>query len=773
VRELLTRAAPEADVSPVTPVDARISLQLGALDGIQLSVIATDAEGTISRWNRGAERLYGWTEEEALGQRIVSLLTTRGLPDVEPVTSLTEAPTGPLPGEYLIQTKSGEIVHVATVTTSVTDAEGSTIGYVGVSHLVDPARSATVTASAAEAWNALSESEGLFRSHFVASLTPQVRCTLDGALMAVNPAFCRLVGYAEHELVGRSVIDLTHPDDREQSHAGFAALRASASEGYEYDKRYVARDGRTIWVHVSSSIALDAAGDPAYAVAIVTDITERRKMERQTVELLRLAEAIEQTAPVGMGYFDLDWRIVRINRILANGGGKSAEAVVGLLLEEAFPQVASEVSPFLERVVETGAAHANLHSIPHRRTGEMRHWMTTYYPVDFKGELAGVGVIAIDVTAIHQAEHFKSVLTETIAEGVYAIDADGRITFINPAAARILGWTVDELLGVHAHDTFHHQHGDGSAFPADECPIARTLRNGTPERVEDDVFTGKEGQLIPVAYSAAPLPQEGGVVVVFRDVSAELTERARARQALDDLSWVGRVRDALDEHRLVLYSQDVTPRRGGVPSEEVLLRMIDPAGRVIAPGSFLPMAERYGLIGEIDRYVISRALELAAARPRRIEINVSATTVADADILRFIEAEIDRTGARPDDLVFEITETALMTDVDAGEAFARGLARLGCRVALDDFGTGYASFTYLKRLPISYLKIDIEFVRGLPQNPANRHVVAAIVSLAQAFGHETIAEGVEDEATLAALDELGVDYAQGFLFSRPSPIEAP
>jgi EAL domain-containing protein (putative c-di-GMP-specific phosphodiesterase class I) len=122
--------------------------------------------------------------------------------------------------------------------------------------------------------------------------------------------------------------------------------------------------------------------------------------------------------------------------------------------------------------------------------------------------------------------------------------------------------------------------------------------------------------------------------------------------------------------------------------------------------------------------------------------------------------------------VFEITETALMTDIQVGEAFARGLVDLGCSLALDDFGTGFGSFTYLKHLPLKYLKIDVEFVRQLASSSPDQHLVKAIVSLAEGFGHETIAEGVEDEETLELLREYGVDYAQGFHLGRPAPIVA-
>jgi EAL domain-containing protein (putative c-di-GMP-specific phosphodiesterase class I) len=197
--------------------------------------------------------------------------------------------------------------------------------------------------------------------------------------------------------------------------------------------------------------------------------------------------------------------------------------------------------------------------------------------------------------------------------------------------------------------------------------------------------------------------------------------------------------------------------------------MITRDNEVILPGSFLPAAEKYGLIGEIDRWVICQAARLAATGGGAIELNLSAASISTSDLLPFIEHQIREAKADPANLVFEITETALMHDITAGEAFARGLAALGCGLALDDFGTGFGSFTYLKRLPITHLKIDTEFVRDLVTNPDNIHVVKAIVSLARAFGLKTIAEGVEDEQTLMLLHAEGVDLAQGFHLGRPEP----
>jgi len=259
----------------------------------------------------------------------------------------------------------------------------------------------------------------------------------------------------------------------------------------------------------------------------------------------------------------------------------------------------------------------------------------------------------------------------------------------------------------------------------------------------------------------------GGVVVVFRDTRLENAEEDKARRKLDALVWVGRIRDALDEDRLVLYSQPIVPLAGGPPRHELLLRIAGVDGKIFPPSVFLPVAEKYGLIGEIDRWVIAEAIRLAATG-QRVEANLSADSIGKLDMLALIEREIRDSGADPANVVFEITETALMENVEVGEAFTRGLSRLGCQVALDDFGTGFGGFTYLKRLPIDYLKIDTDFVLDLATNRANQHLVKAIVGLARDFGYQTVAEGVEDAETLALLEDYGVDFAQGFHLGRPS-----
>ena len=168
--------------------------------------------------------------------------------------------------------------------------------------------------------------------------------------------------------------------------------------------------------------------------------------------------------------------------------------------------------------------------------------------------------------------------------------------------------------------------------------------------------------------------------------------------------------------------------------------------------------------------MIRRGAEIAAAGDP-VEINLSAHSIGDQSVLDHIDRCIDESGADPKLLVFEITETALIADEVAARAFAQHLHDLGCKLALDDFGTGYGGFTYLKQLPLDFLKIDIEFVRDLVTNPASCHVVQAVVALARGFGLQTVAEGVEDDETFELLSELGVDYAQGYHIARPAPLD--
>ena len=574
-------------------------------------------------------------------------------------------------------------------------------------------------------------------------------------------------------------VTLVHPDDAEQAAQAWQNATMSGTD-YLMDYRIRRYDGVFKWHTFRAIPHRDAAGEIDLWIGTATECEDHkqlelalRRAEREATQAVTLLQSIEAATPIGFKLVDRDLRVVRINKTLAEIDGRSVEECIGLAASELVP----ELWPQLENVYRRALAGETVSNVdvskpdaadPHR----MRHWLASYYPVRIDGEIIGVGNVVLDITERKEAEEFRAVVMDNMAEGLYVLDADGLVTYMNPAAASMLGWTEDELRGKPMHATVHFQRADGKKVPTEECSLLQVRTQGRSIRILDDAFTRKDGSIFPVAYSSAPLrsgPTLQGVVVVFRDITEEKKEQAAAQRELDALTWLGRVRDAIDENRLVLYSQPIVPLADGRPSEELLLRMIGRDNEVILPGSFLPVAEKYGLIGEIDRWVITQATRLAATGRRVIEANLSAASIGTSDLLPFIEQQIREAHADPANLVFEITETALMHDITAGEAFARGLATLGCGLALDDFGTGFGSFTYLKKLPITHLKIDIEFVRDLVTNPDNLHVVKAIVSLARAFGLKTIAEGVEDEQALTLLRAEGVDFAQGFHLGRPCP----
>jgi PAS domain S-box-containing protein len=640
-----------------------------------------------------------------------------------------------------------------------------------------PARGSTVGDAAAQRGDASRERpdrEAFERAEELAQIGTW-EWDLDTDVLLWSDNMFRLLGVEPGSIAPTPeyVIGRVHPDDRDRVEREVEAAR---------------RDGslptpvyRTIWsdgtLHVLRSfpaVADERAGRPRRFVGAVQDVTALFESQRRTAESLTLMETLQQAAPVGFAFVDRDCRIVRINETLAEVNGAPPDEHIGRTIAEMVPDVWAQMEQVYRRVLETGEPAMNI-EVERQRQGEpdFRHWLASYYPVRVDGDVLGLGIIVTDITERQELEHFRAAVMDTMVEGLYALDDQGCLTFMNSAASKLLGWSEEELLGKSVHAAIHFQHADGSPYPEAECELLKVREQGRPVRMTHDAFTRKDGTIFPVSYSAAPLmsgTHVRGVVVVFRDTSLERAEEDRAKRELERLAWVGRIQDALDHDRFVLYSQPIVPLAGGQPSQELLLRMRGQGGEIISPGSFLPVAEKYGQIGEIDRWVIREAVRLAAGG-LHVEANLSAASVGNVDLLSLIERQMRAAGAVPLNLIFEITETALMEDVEAGRAFAQGLAGIGCQLALDDFGTGFGSFTYLKAVPVSYLKIDIDFVRDLGSNPANQHLVRAIVGLAEGFGCKTIAEGVEDAETLALLKDYGVDFAQGFFLGRPAPIE--
>ncbi len=248
--------------------------------------------------------------------------------------------------------------------------------------------------------------------------------------------------------------------------------------------------------------------------------------------------------------------------------------------------------------------------------------------------------------------------------------------------------------------------------------------------------------------------------------------RVYTGQASGALTAVQRIRTALAEDRFVLYGQPIADlRTGRITHHELLVRMLSEDGDIIPPASFLPMAERFGLIRDIDRWVTNAGLRLAMDG-EGVAINLSGFSIGEPSIFEEIRAAIAN-GVDPGNVIFDVTEAAALARLEATRQFAGMLYGLGCSLALDDFGTGFASFTYLNHIPARYLKIDMEFVREIVSSKLDVQVVKSIVGIARCLDKRTIAEGVQDAATLGVLKAIGVDYAQGFHFGAPKRLSPP
>jgi diguanylate cyclase (GGDEF)-like protein/PAS domain S-box-containing protein len=388
-------------------------------------------------------------------------------------------------------------------------------------------------------------------------------------------------------------------------------------------------------------------------------------------------------------------------------------------------------------------------------------------PVDlWRAALDAMPARALNGRPVRKQTSLQAALLDQIDASVVVTDMSGVVISWNNGAEALYGWSAEEAVGRDAGELI---------VPEDQQAAKRLLvelrRDG---RWDGELLVRRKDRSTFTAYVRNRLAfDEAGEPAAVVGVAVDVSERTRReeqnRRDAETLACIDRVQAAIAEERFVLYAQPIADvRTGETVQHELLLRMREPDGRIVAPGEFLPVAEQYALIGEIDLWVIEQATQLAGSGCP-VELNVSARSVGDPDLLEHIERCVERHEVAPGMLVFEITETAILEDEEAARAFAERLHALGCKVALDDFGTGYGSFTYLKQIPVDHLKLDIEFIRDLLSSSASRHVVQAVVALARDFGLQTVAEGVEDAATLELLRSLGVDFAQGYHIAHPEP----
>ena len=253
----------------------------------------------------------------------------------------------------------------------------------------------------------------------------------------------------------------------------------------------------------------------------------------------------------------------------------------------------------------------------------------------------------------------------------------------------------------------------------------------------------------------------------------ELSSREK-HQMSADIGWSQKIKNALKDNSLLLHYQPIIDLDSGLPKMyEVLVRMRDENNKIIPPAAFLPAASRFGLMVDIDHMVIRNAME-ALARFRKqghdikFTLNLSGYVFNDAKLVDFIRENLEKNGVDPTAIILEVTEQVAVQNLEQACGLIQEIMALGCRFALDDFGTGFSSFNYLKHIPVDYIKIDGSFIRNMANDRVDQALVKSIIQIAKALGKQTIAEYVEDGKTLTMLQELGVDYAQGFHIGKPA-----
>lgn len=392
---------------------------------------------------------------------------------------------------------------------------------------------------------------------------------------------------------------------------------------------------------------------------------------------------------------------------------------------------------------------------------------------DAQGNVKALVGICHDVTdrataerELGRSERRMRAVVDNTPSAIAVKDLEGRYLLANAEAGRLLGIPSDQLVG----------RKSAELWPPE---VANQLRKsdlvaaaeGEPVYGEAELVTGGERRMFMLV--TFPLPDSEGRPIETCTIGTDVTERReRESERRERLDWEERIASALAEGRFAAFAQPVVELGMGYSGTcELLVRMVgqDNGGGVMEPASFLPAAERFGLIQDIDVWMVEQALRVATEL--KPEVNLSAVSVDDPLVRKTIIALLRANPELASRIVFEITETATMEHLEASVEFAAELTEMGCGIALDDFGTGFGSFTYLRRLPLRYLKIDRSFVVNLTRSTDDRRVVQSIIDIADRFGLKTIAEGVEDEATLELVQELGADYAQGYHLGRPAPID--
>ncbi|MEA2156083.1 MAG: hypothetical protein QOE11_2223 [Solirubrobacteraceae bacterium] len=653
----------------------------------------------------------------------------------------------------------------------------------------------------------------------------------DGRVASWNAGAQRCKGYRSDEIIGRhfsvfySAADIAAGKPERE-------LEIAAAEGRLEDEGWrVRQNGERFWANVVITALRDGAGALRGFGKITRDLTERRSAELELRASDERFRCSFDEAPIGMLIIDLDGRFERVNdafcaivghsrRQLAGLRGESithpddtaadAEAVRSLLAGEATSQMCDKrylhaagnavwvtINLTLIRDPEGEPLHfiAQVQDITARRSHDrqLRH-MADHDPL--------TGLLNRRTFGRALEDHMARVERYGAAGALLMVDLD-HFKYFNDTQGHSAG---DELIvriaqGLRSRlrdsDVIARLGGDEFAvlLPGEDEQAVRVVAEALLQCVRDEAMPALIGERKRVTASIGIACFEDGERVTAEEmaVNADLAmydakEAGRDRFAFyrtdqharprieSRMKWAEQINHAIAHDGFELLAQPIVPLGASGPLQfELLLRMRDAHGDLIPPGSFLYVAERLGLIGDIDRWVTDRAIDMLAeqhalGRDLRLEVNLSGHTIGDEGLFELIDGRLRETGIPPSRLIFEVTETAAVANIAHAASFAERLSELGCGFALDDFGAGFGSFYYLKHLPFDYLKIDGEFVRHCAESKTDRILISAVVQIARGMGKRTIAEFVTNQETVEVLTGLGVDHGQGFHLGRPAPL---
>jgi diguanylate cyclase (GGDEF)-like protein/PAS domain S-box-containing protein len=788
---------------------------IGILRAIGAAVIVADPDGVVIGWNPAAEELYGWSADEALGEKVGSLI---GMPSrqIEPYESMASALAGrSTTTEWACRNRANEIVPVRATLSPLRDDAGLIIGVVGVSVSI---------AMEVETRQALEESERRFRALVDHATDGIVMHDADGILTYVSPSLLRRLGDPEEEVIGRSGLDFVEPFDASQ----LRSLIAGSIPGNEIgpvEMRLRCADGSLM---PFEGFRTDLLDDPHVASVVwnLHDCTDRLLAD----EALRASESryrsIVETAEEGIWIHDVDGRITFANpKMAALVGVTPAQLERRSFFEFVDPGDREWASAKLTR--QMGGISEQYESRLLKADGSFCDVLISASPVrDADGTVTGVLQMVTDIgdRKRFEAESSRLVLEDSLtglASRALVMDRVSQLLARQKrenGLAAVLFLDLDNFKRV--NDSLGHDAGDRLL-----CETARRIRAAV--RPEDTVgrFGGDEfvvvldrldsaEQAVIVAERISdvmrvPVTIDGAEVMTTASIGVALTpandagslmrdadtamyrakERGGSRHELFDSSLRARavarlelehdLRRAIEQREFRVHYQPVVDLDGKIVSFEALARWAHPERGQISPGEFIPLAEATGLIVNLGEWILNQACsDLSRWRSQpgygdlTVAVNLSGRQLAETGFPATVAGILAAHNLDPEAICLEITESVLMDDAVTATAALTAIHDLGVRLAVDDFGTGYSSLLYLRRFPVDALKLDRFFVAGIDSNDQDPAIVRAVIELAHSLGLAAVAEGVETRGQLEALQAMKCDFAQGFHWSPGVPSEA-